>query len=49
MGLADIDEEEIDLAFVLGGEGVEAPNLGAEGGSSIGAEDEGDGAGGGEL
>jgi len=49
MGLADIDEQEVDSAGVLFGQGVEVPNLGTEGGSSVGAEDEGDGPGSGYL
>ena len=49
VGLADIDEQEVDSAGVLFGHGVEVPNLGTEGGSSVGAKDEGDGPGSGEL
>lgn len=43
MGFTDIDEEEVDSAGVFFGQGVKVPNLGTEGGSSVGAKDEGDG------
>lgn len=43
MGFANVDEEEVDFTSVFFGQGVEVPNLGTEGGSSVGAEDEGDG------
>ena len=43
MGLADIDEQEVDSTGVFFRQGVEVPYLGTEGGSSVGAEDKGDG------
>jgi hypothetical protein len=43
VGFADVDEEEGDFLLVGGGHFVEVPDLGTEGGSSVGAEDESDG------